>query len=77
MRFSVERRANDLFKKLIQVSHCINIAIYAVNSVGRERQRTETELNRYRRVYRSTMLVGETLSMISTRIPPKKVTGRK
>ena len=37
-----------------------------------EKQRTETELNRIRRVYRSTMLIGETLSMVSGIIPPKK-----
>lgn len=57
---------------MIQASQCIKIAIYAVNSVGMEKQRTETELSRIRRVYRSTMLIGKTLSMVSGMIPPKK-----
>jgi len=63
--FSDERRANECFKKVIQASHHINHAVYAVNSVGLERKRKESELTRIRRVYRSTLLVGENMSIIS------------
>ena len=55
----------DLFKKLIQAGYLINIGIYAVNSVGQERKRKDEEIIRIQKVFRSTLVASENLSIQS------------
>lgn len=50
---------------MIQAAYVINIGIYAANCVGNERIRKDEELQRIQRVFRSTLLSQENLSMIS------------
>ena len=63
--YSDTRLVEDLFKKLIQTGYLINIGIYAANCVGKERIEKDEELQRIQRVFRSTLLTQENLSMVS------------